>query len=70
MGLALVCWEGVYKDVPAIWLRWETLDGELLPTPAESAERAQLEAGRERQRSQELEALLERYRDRFGELPK
>lgn len=73
LGLALVCWEGVYKDVPAIWLRWETLEGELLPTPAEfaqqEAERAQLEAERERRRSQELEALLERYRDRFGDLP-
>ncbi|RMG08694.1 MAG: Uma2 family endonuclease [Cyanobacteria bacterium J055] len=73
LGLALVSWEGVYKDVSAVWLRWETLEGELLPTPAEfaqqEAERAQLEAERERQRSQELEALLERYRDRFGELP-
>ncbi|MDY6937242.1 MAG: Uma2 family endonuclease [Cyanobacteriota bacterium] len=94
LGLALVCWEGTYKNVPAVWLRWETLDGELLPTPAEFAqqeaeraqqkaeraqqeaeqaqqetERAQQEAEREKQKAQELEALLERYRDRFGELP-
>lgn len=88
--LALVRWEGVYKDVPARWLRWATLEGELLPTPqelavqqqqrAEEAQRQAEEARRQAeearryaeeaaQRAAELEALLRRYRERFGELP-
>ncbi len=90
LGLALVRWEGVYKDVEARWLRWETLEGELLPTPAEvaeeerrraeeerrraeeerrRAEEAQRQAEEERRRAEEAEALLARYRERFGELP-
>ncbi|WP_255348262.1 hypothetical protein [Halothece sp. PCC 7418] len=28
-------WQGNYKGVEAIWLRWETLEGELLPTAQE-----------------------------------
>jgi len=76
LELALVRWEGVYKDVEACWLRWETLEGELLPTTAEVAEeerrRAEEERRRaeeERRRAEEAEALLARYRERFGELP-
>jgi Uma2 family endonuclease len=35
LGLALVRWEGVFNHVKAVWLRWATLDDELLPTPQE-----------------------------------
>jgi len=31
LGLALVQWQGVYKGVETVWLRWTTLNGELLP---------------------------------------
>ncbi|HIE00742.1 MAG TPA: Uma2 family endonuclease [Thiotrichaceae bacterium] len=48
LGLALVRWEGVFNGVKAIWLRWETLEGELLPTPEEY----------ERQRAERLAAKL------------
>jgi Uma2 family endonuclease len=27
LGLALVCWQGEYRGVTAVWLRWATLDG-------------------------------------------
>ncbi len=77
LGLALVRWEGVYMDVKARWLRWETLEGELLPTPAEAAEQERQRAEQERQRAEaaerraaELEALLQRYREQFGDLSK
>jgi Uma2 family endonuclease len=39
LGLALVRWHGVYQGVEATWLRWATLDGELLLTATEMAER-------------------------------
>lgn len=35
LGLTLVKWQGVYKDIEAIWLRWATLEGELLLSPEE-----------------------------------
>jgi Uma2 family endonuclease len=44
LNLALVRWEGVYQDVPARWLRWATLEGTLLSTPQEEAERSQRQA--------------------------
>jgi Uma2 family endonuclease len=76
LGLVLVRWQGGYKGVEAVWLRWATLEGALLPTDRERAEgerqRAEEERQRaeeERQRSQDLEALLNRYRERFGDLP-
>jgi Uma2 family endonuclease len=40
LGLALVRWEGTYTGLPAQWLRFETLEGELLPTGAELAVKA------------------------------
>jgi hypothetical protein len=32
LGLSLTRWRGVYEDTEATWLRWMTLDGEILPT--------------------------------------
>jgi Uma2 family endonuclease len=62
LQLTLVLWEGTHEDVSARWLRWATPEGALLPTPQEWAEQAQ-------QRAAEMEALLARYREHFGELP-
>ena len=53
--LALVRWDGVYSREHSRWLRWETLDGKLLPTAEEQAA--------------ELAAQLGQYRERFGSLP-
>jgi Uma2 family endonuclease len=83
LGLALVRWEGAYQDVSIRWLRWATLEGMLLPTPQEvaaqeqqradaaqrQAEEAQRQAEEARQRAIELEAMLARYRERFGDPP-
>lgn len=38
LKLALVRWFGVYRGIEAVWLRWETLEGELLPTDKEVSE--------------------------------
>jgi transposase-like protein len=76
LGLALIRWEGIYQEVEARWLRWARLSGALLPTPQEVAVETQRQAteaqrqATEAQRQQAaLEALLARYRARFGDLP-
>ncbi|MBW4641854.1 MAG: Uma2 family endonuclease [Goleter apudmare HA4340-LM2] len=48
LGLALQLWSGNYKGIDATWLRWATLEGELLPTPEE----------KERQRADKAESQL------------
>ena len=55
LGLALVRWHGIYNGREAIWLRWETLNGELLLTPAE-AEKQRAEAAEQRADSAEQRA--------------
>jgi len=42
LGLKLTGWHGFYKMADTTWLRWETLEGVLLPTP-EEAERQRAE---------------------------
>jgi Uma2 family endonuclease len=76
LGLALLRWEGIYHDVQTHWLRWATLAGVLLPTPQhiaaetrQQAAEAQREAVEARDQAARLEALLARYRERFGDLP-
>ncbi len=44
LGLGLVRWPGLYKEVDATWLRWATLEGIVLPTPEENAAQAQQQA--------------------------
>jgi Uma2 family endonuclease len=59
LGLALVLWSGSYRGIDGTWLRWATLDGELLPPDAEAAhrlaERAMVQAGEAEQRADEAE---------------
>ena len=44
LGLALVRWEGSYRDIYTTWLRWTSLEGELVPNKYELAERAEQHA--------------------------
>ena len=55
LGLTLVRWQGTYKGVEAVWLRWATMDGALLPTPEEQA---QQRAEQAEQRAEQLAAQL------------
>ncbi|MEC4986915.1 MAG: Uma2 family endonuclease [Oscillatoria sp. PMC 1068.18] len=70
LNLALVRWYGNYRGVETTWLRWATLEGELIPTLAERerqlANQAQQRAERERQlanqaqqRAEQVESQLE-----------
>ncbi len=69
LGLALRQWEGTFTKLDARWLRWETLDGTLLPTGEEMAAAMQQEVQDAQQRIGELETELARYRERFGKTP-
>ena len=46
LNLALVRWNGIYKNIETTWLRWETLSGKLLPTSEEIAKAEQQRADR------------------------
>ncbi|NEO22509.1 MULTISPECIES: Uma2 family endonuclease [unclassified Moorena] len=52
LGLALVRWQGVYKNnVDTTWLRWATLEGIVLPTAEEIAVQAQQQAAQAQQQA-------------------
>ncbi len=53
LRLALQRWQGSYKGIEATWLRWETLEGELLPTAEEIAQQESQIAEQERQRAEQ-----------------
>ena len=58
LGLTLVQWQGTYQDVEAVWLRWATREGVLLPTPEEQAQqRAQQAELRAEQLAAQLRAM-------------
>jgi predicted ribosome quality control (RQC) complex YloA/Tae2 family protein len=47
-NLKLVLWEGSFKGLNIVWLRWATLEGELLPTQQEKIQRERAEKEQER----------------------
>ncbi len=64
LGLGL--WRGIYQGTERLWLRWYDRQGNPILTPEE---RECQRADTERQRVLELEAMLKRYQQQFGELP-
>lgn len=65
LGLWLGTWEGTIDRHQSIWLRFYNPEGELVLLPAEAA---QQQANQAQQRVEEMEAMLAKYRERFGEL--
>jgi Uma2 family endonuclease len=53
LGLSLVRWSGIYQGTEGVWLRWATLEGELLPLGEEIAEQERQNAKQERQRAEQ-----------------
>ena len=41
LGLSLGLWQGSYENLERLWLRWFTVEGELILTPSEEAATAQ-----------------------------
>jgi hypothetical protein len=69
LGLALVRWHGIHDGVEAVWLRWATLRGELLPSLQEARDQAEQRANQEAQRAnQEAQrAIIEARRAQAAE---
>ncbi|NJM11159.1 MAG: Uma2 family endonuclease [Synechococcaceae cyanobacterium SM1_2_3] len=68
MQLALLRWSGIYRGLKAVWLRWVTLQGELLLTGEERAEQERQRADQEQQRAEQAELLLLAAQQRIAEL--
>ncbi len=77
LGLGL--WQGKYEGREGLWLRWYDGEGNWILTPEElarqkaeqerqKAEQERQKAEQETRRAMELEAMLARYRERFGDL--
>ncbi|TRU44878.1 MAG: Uma2 family endonuclease [Microcystis aeruginosa Ma_QC_Ch_20071001_S25] len=67
LGLALVRWQGEYRGVTTVWIRWATLDGILLPTERESAEEAQQKAEEAQQKAEEAQQKAEEAQQKAEE---
>lgn len=63
-GLALARWEGWHRNDYAVWLRWETLDGQVLLTGSEAAEEERARAERERNRAEQEQQRAEQQQQR------
>ena len=64
LGLALTRWQGIYKGIEAVWLRWVTMEGELLPTSEDIAEQEKRRAELERRRAEQQRQRAEQQRQR------
>jgi Uma2 family endonuclease len=60
LDLVLVRWEGCYKGVEAVWLRWASLAGTLLLTGEEQAQRQAEQAQRQAEQAQRQVAQVVR----------
>ncbi len=58
LNLKLVRWQGEYKGVETIWLRWATPQGDLLPTERELSQKAQQEVQLQKAKADRLAAKL------------
>lgn len=75
IGLGIGRGQGVHEGWQREWLYWFDEQGNRFPTPEEVAQQQSIRAQEERQQRElveqqaaEMQALLQRYRDRFGEL--
>ena len=59
LGLSFGLWQGIYKGVNRIWLRWFTESGEMIPTPEEQAEAAQQQAEAAQQQAEAAQRQAE-----------
>jgi hypothetical protein len=58
LGVEIGIWQGVYKNMDLLWLRWWDVAGNLLLTGEERAEREERRAEREKRRADRLAAKL------------
>ncbi|MFN6486700.1 MULTISPECIES: Uma2 family endonuclease [unclassified Nostoc] len=75
IDLSLGLWQGSFRDIEKLWLRWFTLAGELIPAPTEEAaaatERAMIaeqEAAQAKQETAQAKRKAEQLAERLRQL--
>ncbi|MCV3212847.1 Uma2 family endonuclease [Plectonema radiosum NIES-515] len=68
IGLGIGRGQGVHEGWQREWLYWFDEQGNRFPTPEEVAQQERQQRELAEQQAAEMQALLQRYRDRFGEL--
>jgi Uma2 family endonuclease len=58
LGLSLGLWQGVFRGIDRLWLRWFTLEGELIRLPEEEANLAKQEANLAKIKAEKLAEKL------------
>jgi Uma2 family endonuclease len=58
LGLSLGVWQGVFRGIDRLWLRWFTLTGELIPEPTEEVVAAKQEAEKANRKAEQLAERL------------
>ncbi|GAB1545169.1 hypothetical protein NUACC21_78450 [Scytonema sp. NUACC21] len=68
IGLSLGLWEGSFRGIPRLWLRWLNKTGELIPVPSEEAIAAKQEAQQAQQEATEAKRKVEQLAERLRQL--
>ncbi|HEY9907317.1 MAG TPA: Uma2 family endonuclease [Thermosynechococcaceae cyanobacterium] len=68
LDLALVRWQGAYKGIEAPWLRWETLEGDLVLIDRELVEQEQQRSFQEHQRADQEQQRADQEQQRADRL--
>ncbi|AFY44601.1 Uma2 family endonuclease [Nostoc sp. PCC 7107] len=75
LSLSLGVWQGTFRDIERLWLRWFTLEGELIPEPTEEVaaanERviiAEQEARNAKQEAEQARRKAEKLAERLRQL--
>lgn len=68
LGLGLGLWEGSFRDIERLWLRWFTLEGRLIPVPEEEAIAATKRASIAEKEAAEARTRAEQLAERLRQL--
>ncbi|NEO56229.1 MAG: Uma2 family endonuclease [Okeania sp. SIO3B5] len=66
--LSLGLWQGSYSNIERLWLRWMSMDGDLIPTPEEESVAAQQRAINAEERATNAEERADRLAAKLREL--
>ncbi len=68
LELSLGLWTGSYSGIERLWLRWMTVDGEIIPLPSEEVADAEQEAAEAKQEAAEAKQEAERFKSLLRDL--
>ncbi len=68
LGLSLGLWQGIFRGIDKLWLRWFTIAGELIPFSEEEVESAKLEANSAKQEANSAKVKAEKLAEKLRQL--